>query len=200
MSFQEKYYHINSTKYFLAVRLNHIVQINKNQMINLAEVTDQQLNQMSADIAKISGELSEEELFEVIGNGLHDLRLETGIIDEMVVLQPKGYNGNLDKFNMSAAVRHVQDRNPLSKEEAKEEGKKFWGRFKEQLRLAICQDTKIKELIEGKGALKDYLLIGIPLVVATLGLTALNPVHLAIITTVFALILKVGFKAYCQIE
>jgi len=87
----------------------------------------------------------------------------------------------------------------LTKANAKKEGKKFWKRFKDKLQKNICNDPKIKELLAGKGSLKDYLITGIPLVLAALGLGVLNPVTLAIIATVFALIIKVGFEAYCEI-
>ena len=60
-------------------------------------------------------------------------------------------------------------------------------------------NSKIKELLEGDGTLKDYLIAGIPLILAALSIAALNPLALAIIAAVFALIIKVGFQAYCEI-
>jgi hypothetical protein len=52
--------------------------------------------------------------------------------------------------------------------------------------------------LEGDGTLKDYLIAGIPLILAALGIGALNPLALAIVAAVVALIVKVGFQAYCE--
>ena len=109
------------------------------------------------------------------------------------------FGGANDRISMLKSYDYVANVKPVTRTNANKEGKKFWKRFKKKKKKAICNDPKIKELMTGNGTLKDYLITGIPLVLAALGLGVLNPVTLAIIAAVFALILKVGFEAYCEI-
>lgn len=168
-------------------------------MINLAQLSEQDFEKMAQEIQEISEIESEDSLFEIMGNALHDSGLTVSTSDSFEILQPKAYNESLEKFNLMKSVKFVSDPEPLSNKEAKKEGKRFWKRFKDKLKTTICNDSKIKELLEGDGTLKEYLMAGIPLVLAALGISALNPLAMAILATVFALILKVGFKAYCEI-
>ncbi|MEN9510400.1 MAG: hypothetical protein RLZZ370_219, partial [Bacteroidota bacterium] len=88
---------------------------------------------------------------------------------------------------------------PLDKEASKTNGKKFWDRFRDELRKFICENSKIKELFEGEGNLVDFLKISIPIIISALGWAAMGPLGLTILASVAALIAKVGFAAYCNI-
>jgi hypothetical protein len=112
---------------------------------------------------------------------------------------PKMFNEGTEKFSMKKSMNFVSETEPLQPIEAEAEGRRFWQRFKDKIRVTICNDSKIKELLEGDGTLKDYLIAGIPLILAYLSIPALYPLALAIIAAVFALIIKVGFQAYCEI-
>lgn len=104
---------------------------------------------------------------------------------------------------MTKSVDFVADPSPILPKDAKAEGRKFWHRFEDKLRSSICNDPKIRELLTGDGKLKDYLIAGVPLVTAALGMAALLAPYaplLAILAAVFALIAKVGFQAYCEID
>lgn len=166
--------------------------------MNLAQMTEADFEKMALEIDEISQTNSEEELLAVLGNALHDSGLTVSSSNSFEILQPKMFNEGLEKFSMRKSMRFVSDTEPLTKPEAEAEGKRFWKRFKEKLNVAICNDVKIKELIETQGTLKDYLIAGIPLILSALSITFLNPLALAIVAAVFALIIKVGFQAYCE--
>lgn len=168
-------------------------------MINLVQLTEVDFEKMAQEIQEISDQQSEDALFESIGNALHDSGLTTASDNSFEIIQPKVFNEAKEKFSMKKAYSFVADTTPLTIEESKEEGKRFWGRFKDKLKATICNDTKIKALLLGDGTLKEYLIAGIPLILAALGIAALNPLALAIVGAVMALIVKVGFQAYCEI-
>lgn len=168
-------------------------------MVNLAQLTESDFEKMAQEISEISETQSEETLLTTIGNALHDSGLTTSTSNSLEILHPKMFNESTEKFSMKKSMKFVSETDSLTPTAAQDEGRKFWRRFKDKLKAAICNDTRIKELLEGDGSLKDYLMAGIPLVLAALGIGALNPLALVIIAAVFALILKVGFQAYCEI-
>lgn len=168
-------------------------------MINLAQLTEQDFEKMAQEIQTISETKSENEIFELIGNALHDSGMTVSTSKTFDIIHPKMYNESLEKFSMEKSFDFVADTEPLTAEDAKEEGRNFWKRFKDKLKSAICNDSKIRDLLTGDGTLKDYLIAGVPLILAALGLGAINPLLLAIIAAVFALIVKVGFQAYCEV-
>ncbi len=163
----------------------------------IQELTGADYARMALEITTLSEENEEDDLLESIGNAMHDSGYTTATDDSEDLLQPKMFDG-LEKINLAKAVAFVDDTRALTREKARGEGKKFWKRFKEKLRIAICKDAALADLINGKGTLKQYLTVGIPLVAAALGIGVINPVLLAIIAATFALILKVGFAAYCE--
>jgi hypothetical protein len=167
-------------------------------MINLAQLTEADFEKMAQEIQEISETQSEDSLLESLGNALHDSGLTISTANSFEILQPKAFNEATEKFSLKKSISFVADRTPITTSEAKEEGRKFWQRFKDKLRSAICNDPKIKELLEGDGSLKDYLIAGIPLILSALGIGALNPLALAIVAAVVALIVKVGFQTYCE--
>ncbi len=169
-------------------------------MINLAQLTEQDFALMAEEIDEISEAQSEDSLFEIIGNMLHDSGLTVSNSESYEIVEPKIFNQKKQKFSLKKSVAFVADTNPLTPNEAQKEGKRFWVRFKKKLRSVICNDPKIRELLDGDGNLKDFLTAGIPLVLAALGIIMLNPLALAIIATVFALIVKVGFQVYCDVS
>ena len=168
-------------------------------MVNLAQLTEEDFEKMAQEIDEINETNSEDDLLERIGNALHDSGLTVATGNNFEIIKPKMFNQNLEKFSMKASLDFVADTTPLTTEDAVEEGRRFVGRFKDKLKVVLCNDSKIRDLITGEGTLKDYLIAGVPLVVAALGLTALNPLLLAIVAAVFALIVKVGFQTYCEI-
>ncbi len=169
-------------------------------MINLAQLSEVDFEKMAQEINEISETKSEEALFAIIGNALHDSGLTVSSSNSFEILNPKMFSEVTEKFNMKKSLEFVSETEPLSPDDAQAEGKKFWQRFKDKLKVTICNDAKIKALLTGDGTLKDYLIAGIPLVLTALSIGVLNPLALAIIAAVFALIIKVGFLAYCEME
>lgn len=166
-------------------------------MINLAQMTEQDFEKMAQEINEISEAKSESELLELIGNALHDSGFTVSTSKSSHIIQPKMFNEETERFSMAKSFNFVEDRKPFASDDAKKEGKKFWDRSKDKLQKIICNDPDIKDLILGNGTLKDLIILGIPLVLTALGLATISPVFLAIIGAVFALIVKVGFRAYC---
>lgn len=164
----------------------------------LMQLTEQDYEKMADDIIKISMEKSEDDLLLFIGNALHDSGYRVSTSENDDIIEPEMFNHHLEKVNLIKSLNFLMDKQSLTATRAKEDGGKFWRRFKEKLRIAICKDGKIKDIITGNGTLKDYLVIGIPLVLTALGVVTLDPIFLAIIAATFALILKVGFEAYCD--
>ena len=168
--------------------------------MTLAQLTDQDFDKMATEIQRISKNVSEEDLYTSLGRALDDLGYAVSSSRSFEILQPKMFGGTNERVNLAKSYDYVANVRPATKAKANKEGKKFWKRFKDKLQRAICNDPKIKDLLTGQGTLKEYLITGIPLVLAALGLGVLNPVTLAIIAAVFALIVKVGFQAYCEVE
>lgn len=166
-------------------------------MINLAQLTESDFEKMAEEINEISQTQSEDSLLTILGNALHDSGLTVSNSNSFEILKFKAFNPEIEKINLRSTIDFVSNTDPLTPKEAKSEGSRFWKRFKDKLKVAICNDSKIKVLMEGNGTLKDYLIIGIPLILAGLSIS-LNPLTLAIIATIFALIIKVGFQAYCE--
>ncbi|PLX08130.1 MAG: hypothetical protein C0596_07470 [Marinilabiliales bacterium] len=168
-------------------------------MMIIEDFTGDDFEKMAQEINEISESNTEDEILKLIGNALHDSGMTVVDNNSKGIIKPKMYNPEKEKFNIVKSLNFVADTKSLTPKDAKKEGKKFWKRFKEELQEAICSDDKIKKLMDGKGTLKEYLVVGIPMVLAALGV-ALNPIFLAIIAAVFALIIKVGFRAYCETE
>lgn len=168
-------------------------------MLTLAQLTEQDFEKMANEITEISSTQSEDELFEIIGHALHDSGLTTSTTNSYEIFRPKMIDESKERLSMKKSLKFVGDTKPMATKTAKEEGKRFWKRFQAKLRAAICNEPKIRELLEGDGTLKDYLIAGVPLIFAALGLVSLNPLALAIVAGVVALIVKVGFQSYCEI-
>lgn len=76
-----------------------------------------------------------------------------------------------------------------------------WGSFNEKAKQIICKNRVIIDFIEGKGThtLKSTLKDIIPIIISVLGFSAINPITLAIVIGILAIIAKIGFNAYCNL-
>lgn len=169
-------------------------------MNHLTQLSEQDLEKMAQEITEINESKSEEELFELIGNALHDSGLTVSTSEGFEVIEPKMYDEHVERFNFVKSLAYVADTQPLSPQDAKQEGKKLWQRIKDKVRNVICNDPEVRKLLEGGGTLKEYLKVLIPLILPALGLAALNPILLAIVVAIIALIIKIGVKAYCELN
>lgn len=169
-------------------------------MITLAQLSEHDFAIMAQEINEISESKSENELYEIIGNALHDSGMTVSDSNNFEIIMPKAFDEKQERFSMLKAFNFVADTESLTKNKAEKEGRDFWDRFKDKLKTTICTNPQISALFNNEGKLKDYLIAGIPLILAALGIAMLSPVWLAVIAAVFALIMKVGFKAYCEID
>lgn len=170
--------------------------------MNLAMLNVQDFQKMADEIQEISDTKSEDQLFVAIGNNLHDRGYTVCTAeDSFELIEPKAFDASLEKFSMIKSLEFVENTEPLSEESARKEGRKFWKRFQQKLKTAICNNPQLKDLFAKEGTLKDYLIVGIPIVLAAIGITStLGPLALALVASIFALIAKVGFETYCEIN
>jgi hypothetical protein len=164
----------------------------------LAQIKESEIEALVNDLEALK-EQDEETLFEVIGNGLHDEGYKV-LEDDSLGIVEENVKQNQGGISLKMAFEHVKKSDPLSTEEASNNGKKFMKRFNEKLRKLICSNERLSDIMKGNGSLKDFLMVGIPLGLGAIGIAALNPVWLAIIGSVLAIILKAGYQAYCEVD
>ena len=157
----------------------------------LSELTEADYTNL-ADDALLLAEKDENELFAFIGNGMNSLGLSIADDDQTLFtpVQLRTYS-MFSPFSLSDNQQAV---------DALELGKRSGERFKEKLRRIICSNERLREIIMGEGTLREKLIIAIPVILSLLGVTALAPPMLAIITAAIALIIRIGFQAYCDWE
>lgn len=162
----------------------------------LAALQNQDYEQLAQQVQNISKIKKEDELFEIIGNALYDSGLDVSPLSFPEATIPVTIDGETLKFNALNSLNFVEDTEPLTKEEAKKKGKGLFKRIKNEL----CGNESIKEFFTGKSDLKDNLKIILPVVLGLVSSTlTLGPIGLAIAVAVIALLLKVGYEAYCEI-
>lgn len=163
-------------------------------------MSDVDYQQMADQIQSISDAKSEEELYEVIGNGLYDLGYDVAEDESDAVIAVKHEIASYGQVNLSKAFSFVADNASLTIAAASSKGRGFWDRFEKKVKHFICTNPDIQELMNGNGSLREYVKVAIGLILSALGIVALSPVALGIITAVIALIVKIGWQAYCDVQ
>lgn len=180
----------------------------------LLHLSEHDYENLAEEIERLSNE-NENDIFEIIGKSIESAGF--AVYDPDLLPAFKGFANQdlgsenllypkmmIDKTNRRVDARAALEfvKFPISSNmiDLKQEGKNFWARFNKILKKEICTNVQIQKIMTGDGTLKEYLIIGIPIIMAALGLTALNPAMLVLITSIFALIIKVGFKTYCEID
>lgn len=166
-------------------------------MKSLTQYTKIDFEKIAQDAITLSKK-SEDELYKVMGHGLYDMGLKPSKTKNVLFDRIDTVGGNIRAIK---AFGHVANTTALNDNQAKNKGKEFWKKFKESVKSIICSDKKILDFINGNGnlTLKDVLAYIIPIILVALGLTTLNPALLAVVVGAIAIILKSGFKAYCEI-
>ena len=170
-------------------------------MVNVLNLNEEELEKMALEIETLSRESSKEQLYELIGNSLYDSGLSVVKSDGAVAsnygfLQPAMFDSSVETFSVSKVADYVWHTEPIDKAQAGTFGKNLMKKVKK----VICKNTKIAELFTNDGTLKDNLQMLIPLLLTALGFAALTPLALAIIAGIIALVLKIGYVAYCDIK
>ena len=164
-------------------------------MINLEQLTKADFERMAQEINEISETQSEDSLLAIIGNALHDSGLTVSTSNSFQILQPKMYNEEIEKFSVIKSINFVSETAPLTPNDAVKEVRNFL----ERIRGVICNDPKIIMLFEGNGTLEDSIRNIIPIILTAVGVGLPNPILFAIAVAVLCIIIKVGYKTYCQI-
>lgn len=168
-------------------------------MIRLSTFTDTDYERLADAIEQLSTTKSEAQILEIIGNGLRDEGYQVATDDPTRIIEPIAIDQDSRELRFPETIRYVADTEAGAESDAVTTGRNFWQRFTDRLRTYLCTDAGIRKLMSGDGALKDYLKIGIPIVLAGLGIGTLSPVMLAIVASVFALIIRKGWEAYCDL-
>ncbi len=162
----------------------------------LTTLENQDYEELAKEVQQIADTKSEDSLYEILGNAMYDsgLAVSPESFSEATTLRVSIKSNQ--KFNLIKAMDFVQNSTSLSKEEAKREGKSLFQRIKRE----ICTNEKIKEFFTGNNALSDYLKTVIPIILAIISSSlALGPIGLAITVAILALLIKVGYQAYCGV-
>lgn len=169
-------------------------------MKKFEQITEQEFEKIAADVESLS-QRDEDEIYQIIGSAL-DLSEDIGEVpDNLNFMSPRKYDPIMEKADlMSNAMGFMSTSMLRKKRNTAKDGKKFWIKFKKKLKKAICSNKDIKKIITNQGTVKEYIKVGIPIIMAAMGISALNPAILLIIASVFALIIKVGFEVYCEIK
>ena len=162
------------------------------------QLSDEDFGKIASDIDALDKAKDEEQLCELVGNALYDSGLSVTVSDASNagdILEPVVFESQGDDISIDKAVGFVMDTDALPKSVARRSGKNLMKR----VRQAICNDPKLSKAFSDDATLKDCLKVIIPYLVNLLKLGPLTAPALVIIAGVVALILKVGYKSYCNI-
>jgi hypothetical protein len=155
----------------------------------LSELTEADYTNLADDVLQLA-EQDETELFALIGNGMNNMGLSIAD-DEQTLFVPVQLR-TYKTFTPFSVSYNQQAANTM------ELGRNFGDQFREKLRRIICDNERLRTIIMGNGTLREKLVLAIPVILSLLGVTALAPPMLAIIAAAIALIVRIGFQAYCD--
>lgn len=158
-------------------------------MRTFSDFTDVDLN-LTVDAAMDKKDnLSENELQDIL-NKLYSEQTREGVIEEKKLIE-------FDfKTLLAQSDKYFQSTVTFTNEGVFGD---FWNKFNINAKQIICKTQVVIDFInnDGKLKMKDALKYIIPFIVSALGFTALNPLTLAILVGILALIAKIGFNTYC---
>lgn len=162
-------------------------------MKTFADLNDKELN-LTVEAAENAKErLSQNELID--------------LLDKLVMKNSKEgiiYESGLDEINFETLLAQSEDFIQKNKALNFNEEGLFgfnWENFNDKAKKIICKNKVIIDFMQGKGThtLKSTLKDIIPIIVSVLGFGALNPIALAIVIGILAIIASMGFNAYCDL-
>ncbi len=163
--------------------------------LNLTQLTDNDWKNLTSEIQEIS-KRDENDIYTTLGNALYDLGYDVSDkVNELI--KPK-----MSMASPKQVMQYVADTTPITADDAEEKGKKYMERVKEQLKPAICNNPSLKNLIDGVTTLENYLKVLLPAILAALGVASITitPVILTLAAGAIALLIKIGFDAYCSTQ
>lgn len=164
--------------------------------MKLELLKNQNYDELANQVQEIIDTKSKDDLYEIIGNALYDSGLDVSPEDYPEAAISLAIDINTKNFDFLKSVNFVEDTSPISKAEAKKKGKGLWKRIKTEL----CSNEKIRDFFTGNSDLKDNLKVIIPIILGLISSTlTLGPLGLAVAVAIIALLIKVGYQAYCEI-
>ncbi len=168
--------------------------------MNVDEASQERLGILIDDAMNNYDQLSEDEIYESLGVSLTSMGLEaeTESSSRFFVKPLPGINYKATPYEATLKLAKLQSED-INTESAAEKGKEFWEVFKSKAKTYICGNEGILELIK-EAKLKDALLLAVPGLLASMGLTAVFiPAVALIISGILMLLLKTGIETYCEI-
>lgn len=160
------------------------------------KLENQNSNLLASQLQQIINSKSEENLYEIIGNALYDSGLQISSLQYPEATIPITLNEDSTNFNILESIKFIEDTTAITKVEAIIRGKGLLKRIKTQL----CTNETIKNFFTGDNKLTDNLKVIIPIILSLISSTlALGPVGLAIAVALIALLIKIGYEAYCAV-
>lgn len=78
-------------------------------------------------------------------------------------------------------------------------GRGWFERLKEKIKSAFCSSEAIRKFFIEGTALKDFVTKVLPIIIAAIGLGAINPILLAAIVAIITALIKAGYQAVCPV-
>jgi len=169
-------------------------------VINVNEESQERLAILIDDAMSHYDQLSEDEIYESLGASLTSMGLEaeTESSSRYFMKPLPGINYKATPYEATLKLAKLQSED-IGTESATEKGKEFWLVFKSKAKEHICGDEGILALIK-ESKLKEALLLAVPGLLASMGLTAVFiPAVALIISGILMLLLKTGIETYCEI-
>jgi len=169
-------------------------------MDQIPKLTDAQIDEITKEVEDITlnNSKSVAELYATIGNSIHyssDVRLAHEFSKTLLEKIPTSQS----TISIPKAMSLLSGSSSLTLKAAVEGGGNFWQRIKDKIKKVVCSNEVIKKFFTGDGSLKEAVTTLIPIILSALGLSALNPLLLAALVAIIALLIKEGYSKFCQL-
>jgi len=150
---------------------------------------------------KNKGRLSKSKLFKRIGASMVSLgfEAETDPASPYYLKPASGVDFKSDSPIDAMELHFSVMSNTIAEEDAEKEGSEFWEIFKNKAVRQICGDGGIRKLLK-EGKVKDALLLALPPVLVTMGLSALFiPAAAVIVAGLIIMLIDTGIDSLCEV-
>lgn len=178
----------------------YVVKKGGNRMGNENAVSEKRLSILIDAALENKGRLSKSKLFKDIGASMVSLGLEAETDpDSPYYLRPVSAVDFKTQSPIDAMELHFSVMsNPIAEDASEKKGSEFWEIFKNKAARQICGDEGIRKLIKD-GKVKEALLLMLPPVLITMGLSALWIPAAAVIAAGLIMILTdTGIDSLCE--
>lgn len=163
--------------------------------------SQERLNHLIEDAILNHEKISEGELYKNIGISLiaMGMEAETDPASGYFLKSVQGVDFKVTPFKSNRLLINMQS-NEIHPDNATGKGKEFWDVFKAKATEIICGNEGILELIK-EAKVKEALLVSIPPLLISMGLTTLYiPVIASLVTGLLMLLIRTGLETFCELS